>query len=232
MSKIYIFRTVKITPMKKINWNYTLGEILIVIIGISIAFSLNKCAENSQDKKLEKLYLENLKNDIETDKSNLEQNLELLKSKEKTLFNAFKYFNPNFPKRDSLLTDSFMRVVKIVEFSPKSTTHQTLINSGDLKLISNFNLKTTIQEHYRTYDILQQDYDRMVNISKKYIADYFIYNLDMDKYRKGERAFNDERLLKSIIQSMYGAIRLKSASTEKSIQSCKTILERLHNEVN
>jgi len=218
--------------MKKINWNYTLGEILIVIIGISIAFSLNKCAENSQDKKLEKLYLENLKNDVETDKNNLEQNLELLKSKEKTLFSTFKYFNPNVPKRDSLLTDSFMRMVKIIEFSPKSTTHQTLINSVDLKLITNFNLKTTIQEHYRTYDILQQDYDRMVNISKKYIADYFIYNLDMDKHRKGERAFNDERLLKSIIQSMYGAIRLKIASTEKSIQSCKTILERLHNEVN
>jgi len=227
MTKIYIFRKVKIISMKKINWNYTLGEILIVIIGISIAFSLNKCAENSHDKKLEKLYLENLKNDIETDKHNLEENLELLKSKEKTLFNAFKYFNPNFPKRDSLLADSFMRVVKIVEFSPKSTTHQTLINSGDLKLITDFKLKTAIQEHYRSYSILQQDYDRMVNISKKYIADYFIYNLDMDKFRKGQRAFNDERLLKSIIQSMYGAVGLKIESTNNSIQSCDTILEQL-----
>ncbi len=223
---------IKTIPMKKINWTYTLGEILIVIIGISIAFSLNKCAESNQDKKLEKLYLENLRNDIETDKANLEQNLELLTSKKEILFNSFKYFNPNIPKRDSLLPRSFFRVAEIIEFSPKSTTHQTLINSGDLKLITNFNLKTAIQEHYRAYGSLQQDYDRMVNISKKYIADYFIYNMDMDKYMRGEKAFSDERLLKSIMQSMLGAVRLKITSTKKSIQSCDTILEQLNQEIN
>jgi len=205
--------------MKKINWNYTLGEILIVIIGITIAFSLNKCAESNQDKKLEKLYLENLKNDIETDKHNLEQNLEKLKSKKDILLNSFKYFNPTIPKRDSILTISFFQTAQIIEFSPKSTTHQTLINSGDLKLITDFNLKTAIQEHYRSYGRLQQDYDRMVNISKKYIADYFIYNMDMSKYRTGEKAFNDE-------------LGLKITSTENSIRSCDTILAKLNAQLN
>ncbi len=218
--------------MKKINWQYTLGEILIVIIGISIAFSLNKCAQNSQDNKLEKLYLENLKNDIETDKRNLEKNLIALKEKNNTLFSSFKYFNPTIPKRDSLLAMNFFRVAQIIEFSPKSITHQTLMNTGDLKLITNFDLKTTIQEHYRNYSRLQQDYDRMVNISKKYIADYFIYNLDMDKFRSGQKAITDERLLKSIMQSMSGTIRLKIESTEKSLESCKTILTQLTEELN
>ena len=37
--------------MKKIDWQYTFGEILIVIIGISIAFSLNKCSENQQNNE-------------------------------------------------------------------------------------------------------------------------------------------------------------------------------------
>ncbi len=218
--------------MKKINWNYTLGEILIVIIGISIAFSLNKCAESRQDTKLEQLYLENLKNDIETDKRSLEENLKQLSSKQQTLSNTFRYFNPTIPKRDSLLTMNFFRVARIIEFSPKSITHQTLMNSGDLKLISNFGLKTSIQEHYRNYNSLQQDYDRMVNISKKYIADYFIYNLDMDKFRQGKKALNDERLLKSIMQSMLGAVQFKITSTQKGIESCDNILKQLHQELN
>lgn len=218
--------------MKKINWQYTFGEILIVIIGISIAFSLNKCAENKQNEKIEKLYLENLRNDIETDKNNLEQNLERLTAKKEILFNSFKYFNPTIPKRDSVLLVNFFNTAQIVEFSPKNTTHLTLINSGDLKLINDFNLKTTIQEHYRTYGRLQQDYDRMVNISKKYIADFFIHNVDMDKFRRGEKAFTDEKLLKSIIQSMYGAIDLKMTSTQKSIEGCSSILEQLNTEIN
>ena len=137
--------------MKKINWSYTLGEILIVIIGISIAFSLNKCAKSNQDKKLEKLYLENLRNDIETDKSNLEQNLEKLSTKKDILESTFKYFNPTIAKRDSVLAMHFLRTAEVIEFSPKRTTHQTLINSGDLKLITNFDLKTAIQEHYRAF---------------------------------------------------------------------------------
>jgi len=217
--------------MKKINWNYTLGEILIVIIGITIAFSMNKCAENKQNASLEKLYLENLRDDIETDKTNLEQNLVKLTTKKEILENTFKYFNPIVPKRDSVLTMHFFQTAEIIEFSPKTTTHQTLINSGDLKLITNFDLKTTIQGHYRAYGKLQQDYDRMVNISKKYIADYFVYNLDFDKFRRGEKAFTDEKLMKSIMQSMYGAVGIKITSTKLGIESCETSIEKLNAEL-
>ena len=218
--------------MKKINWQYTFGEILIVIIGISIAFSLNKCSENNQNERVEKLYLENLKNDIQTDKQSLKSNLERLKSKRATIVNTFKYFNPLMPKRDSVLMINFFNTAEIIEFSPKTTTHQTLMNSGDLKLISSFELRTAIQEHYRKYGSLKQDYDRMENISKEYIADYFIYNIDMDKYRKGEKAFNNEKLLKSIMQSMYGALNFKISSTESTIVRCDEILEELGKALN
>ena len=217
--------------MKKINWNYNLGEILIVIIGISIAFSLNKCAEDKQNASLEKLYLENLRDDIETDKTNLEQNLQRLTAKNEILKSTFKYFNPNIPKRDSVLVMNLFRTAEIIEFSPKTTTHQTLINSGDLKLITNFDLKKTIQGHYRNYGKLQQDYDRMVNISKKYIADFFIYNMDMAAFRSGQKGYTDERLLKGIIQSMNGAVALKITSTENSIESCEQIIQQLDTEL-
>ena len=53
--------------MEKTTWNYTLREIIIVIIGITIAFSMNKCADNIKDNKLKKEYLINLKNDVKAD---------------------------------------------------------------------------------------------------------------------------------------------------------------------
>ena len=213
--------------MKKINWQYTFGEILIVIIGISIAFSLNKCSETQQNNEIQQRYLENLKDDIETDKKNLEANLARLNEKSKLLSSTFQYFNPKVPKRDSLLMLNFFKSAEVIEFSPKTTTHETLINSGDLKLISNFELKTAIQEHYRAYGELQQDYDRMENISKEYIADYFIHNIDMDKFRTGQKAYSNEPLLKSIVYSMRGAIGLKIQSTKEGIASCDQILTQL-----
>ena len=219
--------------MKKIDWQYTFGEILIVIIGITIAFSLNKCAENSTNEREEKRYLENLKDDIETDKQSLQENLQKLATKKETIFNSFRYFSdPLIPKRDSILISNFFNTAEVIEFSPKTTTHETLINSGDLKLISNFELKTAIQEHYRKYGRLQQDYDRMENISKAYIADYFIYNIDMEKFRQGEKSYTNEKLLKSIMQSMFGALNLKQTSTEKAVKSCDEIINKLHTALN
>lgn len=70
--------------MKKINWQYTFGEILIVIIGISIAFSMNKCAENSKNTTQRDQYLSNIKNDIIADKAILEENVIALEKKIKT----------------------------------------------------------------------------------------------------------------------------------------------------
>ncbi len=49
--------------MKK-QIRYALGEILIVIVGITIAFSLNKCSENKKDEAIRVQYLQNIKNDI------------------------------------------------------------------------------------------------------------------------------------------------------------------------
>ncbi|MGG5485632.1 hypothetical protein [Gaetbulibacter sp. PBL-D1] len=58
--------------MKK-KFTYALGEILIVIVGISIAFTMNKCSENSKSEALKQQYLENIKSDIEIDKKILNQ---------------------------------------------------------------------------------------------------------------------------------------------------------------
>ena len=57
--------------MKK-GLRYAFGEILIVIVGITIAFSMNKCADENKDDTLKQQYLENIRKDIEVDKKNLE----------------------------------------------------------------------------------------------------------------------------------------------------------------
>ena len=38
--------------MKKINWRYAIGELLIVIIGISVAFALNNWSASLKENDL------------------------------------------------------------------------------------------------------------------------------------------------------------------------------------
>jgi len=114
--------------MKK-QFRYALGEILIVIVGISIAFSVNKCADAQKNKAQKKQYLENIKHDVEIHRQILEKNLNSIGNKIKTL-------NEMLPKlnSDSVLNRKLFSVFSLTEFHPKDITYQTMINSGDFKL--------------------------------------------------------------------------------------------------
>ncbi|HMC02280.1 MAG TPA: DUF6090 family protein [Flavobacteriaceae bacterium] len=217
--------------MKKIDWQYTFGEILIVIIGISIAFSLNKCAESSKNKAQQQQYLTNIKNDIESDKINLEDNVKALENKIKTTNEILPKLNTNAPDKMSI-SGKIFSIVSLVNFTPNDNTYQALVNSGDFKLIDDFELKTAIEKHYATYQIMSQSYERLENIQKKYVGDYFIYHIDYDDFSKGQFGFKDEKLLKNIILSMRGAFDIKLKATKNGIASCDSLAAILDKKLN
>ncbi|MCF7559057.1 DUF6090 family protein [Sabulilitoribacter multivorans] len=209
--------------MKKINWQYTIGEILIVIVGISIAFSMNKCAEHSKNESHKKQYLTNLINDVTSDKKALEENVLAIEKKINTTKEILPKLNTNAPDKMSIIGKVFS-IVALNNFTPNDNTYQALINSGDFKLIDDFEMKTAIEKHYATYENMSDSYERLENIQKKYVGDYFIHNIDYDDFSKGQFGFKDEKLLKNIILSMRGAFDLKLKATKTGIKSCDNLL--------
>lgn len=212
--------------MKKINWQYTFGEILIVIIGITIAFSMDKCAENSKDRTQKQQYLVNIKNDVEADKLILEGNAKTIQSKIDMATEVLPKLNNDAPDKMTVVGKIF-NMVTLTNFTPNDNTYQALVNSGDFKLINDFELKTAIEKHYSGYQTILKDYIRLENIQKEYIGDYFIYHTDFDDFSKGIFGFKDEKLLKNIILSMRGAFELQLKATQVGIESCDSLLEKL-----
>ena len=217
--------------MKKINWQYAFGEILIVIIGISIAFSINKCAEHSKDEKLKFQYLHSIKNDLEIDKSTLEANTEELERKIGVLQTVIPLFNSKDPKKRQGMRQIFS-IMQLSDFNPKDITYQSMINSGDFSLIDDFDLKTAIETHYSDYKTILKDYERQEIIHKEYVGDYFIHKMDYDAMRQGELGFKDEELLKNILQSMQGAFIIKQKASQRGIKSCDSLIQLISAKLN
>ena len=209
--------------MKKINWQYTFGEILIVIIGITIAFSMNKCAENSKDESQREQYLSNIKNDVIIDKAILEENIIKLENKISTVDEILPKLNTNAPDKMNSVGKIFS-IVSLIDFTSKDNTYQTLINSGDLKLIDDFDIKTAIEKHYSYYETMEKSYSRMENIQKEYVGNYFINNTNFDDFKKNEFGFKDEKLLKNIIMSIRGSLDIKIKATKLGVESCDSLL--------
>lgn len=208
--------------MKK-GVRYAIGEILIVIVGITIAFSMNKCADEKKDDTLKQQYLENIKNDIEVDKKNLESISQSIGMKIGVLNEVLPLINTDNPEKRSKMNKIYS-IFTSSDFFPKDVTYQTMINSGDFKLIDDFDLKAAIETHYSNYKIMLKDYERLDIIHKEYLGKYMIDNADFDAMRRGQFGYSNEKLFKNILQSVNGALMIKKAATERGIKSCDSIL--------
>lgn len=213
----------------KEKFKYAFGEILIVIIGISIAFSLNKCSEIKKNNSQKTQYLSSLLEDIEIDKEHLENNLIEIDSKINTLNEIIPLINSESPEKMQSHRKLFS-TFNLSDFNPKDITYQTMINSGDFKLIDDFKLKAAIEEHYSNYKSILKDYSRQETIHKEYLGHYLINNADYDAMRKGAFGFQNEALFKNILQSMNGSFGIKKRATQLGIKSCDSLITILKTE--
>ena len=215
---------------KKINWRYAFGEIIIVIIGITIAFALNKYAENARNKSTQRKYLTSLINDLDNEIIQLEANMEKFDEKMGNIRQIFPYFSGKQEGRDTIAPKIF-NMAQIVHFYPNDITYKTLINSGDLELFDDFELKKSLENHYSDQIFLQNDYDRQKNIHENYFGAFMIYNMDYDKMRQGDYSFIDDKTLQNIIQSLYGTYMIAITSSKSGIERCREMKGILEGEL-
>lgn len=197
-----------------------------MIIGISIAFALNSWAANARDKEARKQYIESLISDLNNEQAHLEENVSLFQQKIGSIQSIFPYLAGKVDGRDTIAQKIF-DLAKIVYLQPNDVTYKTLINSGDLGLIPDFQLRKQLENHYSDQELIRLDYKRQDNIHERYFGDFMVYKMDFNKVRIGDYSFIDEPLLKNIIQSLYGTYRIAIESSRKGIERCeelKTVL--------
>lgn len=215
---------------RKINWRYAFGEIIIVIIGITIAFSLNKWSEAVKTKKDKQKYLNSLLADIDNEKTHLEANIEAFQQKLAAINQILPYLYGRPDGRDSI-TQKIFSLPTLIEFYPNDVTYSTLINSGDLRLFEDFQFRKALEQHYSEQSKIEIDYSRQTSINENYFGHFMIYNLDYQKIRQGDYSFMDDKLLRNIIQSLMGTYMLAIQSSEAGIQRCDSFKEILQREL-
>nr|WP_298997907.1 DUF6090 family protein [uncultured Allomuricauda sp.] len=209
--------------MERKNFGYVLREILIVIIGITIAFSMNKCSDSIKNKSVRKEYMINLIGDISTDRDVLKSNLTGIDKKIEICNEMIAILNSE--SGDNLeLFNMVFDVLDYEIFNPESITYNTLINSGDLKLINDFKLKKAIQGHYTNYEYVDDIYQKHLALIRDYLGNYMINNADYDEVTKGKLPFLDKTKLKNIIRALTTTLLEKKEAAQKGIDSCDSVL--------
>jgi len=135
-------------------FKYAIGEIVLVVIGILIALSINNWNENRKQEQLGSKLLEELKLNLKDDLKHLNRNLYLHKRSANSAAILLNAFRDNIPENDSLYIH-FGRVPLVPQFLPTGTAYHNLKDVG-IRIINNETLRNSISKHYELDYVFQQ----------------------------------------------------------------------------
>ena len=149
---------------------YAIGEIVLVVIGILIALSINNWNENRKDRKAENLALITLKLEFDENQKRLDLLIERRKSQEKQ---CRDYLN--------IITDATIPTIQKIDAEPPSenaamwggtnTVLNSLVSTGGIDRILNDSLKFLLTNWPTLVDRFKQAEQRFF-ISVKSFEDY------------------------------------------------------------
>lgn len=135
---------------------YATGEIILVVVGILIAFQLNNWSQRRNNEKLELKYYEMIREQLLEDKEAILGEV----SYNDNHLNHFQLAKDLILAADDKEVDNLGKIVlemsNYSDFRRKSNVYQTLVNSGEIKLITNRQLVQTLQELEETYSYINR----------------------------------------------------------------------------
>ncbi|NRB61328.1 MAG: hypothetical protein HRU50_15505 [Winogradskyella sp.] len=153
-----IFRKIRqnmIKDKKVINYLlYAIGEIILVVIGILIALSINNSNELKKTRDAEKVYLKEIKSDLIQDTLLLSQVIQdhkwriaQLMSQDSTIEFINEEIIGKLPKVEGVSELEYIFFTDR-KFRPKIGTYNSMISEGKSNIISNRELFNTMQNIY------------------------------------------------------------------------------------
>ena len=136
-------------PMKYLR--YAIGEIVLVVIGILIALSINNWNSKRIEKREEITSYKNIKRQINDDKNVISGIIDY----NNLYYKQYKYANQIIEQNDQSKIDTLgkiaLKLYKYSDYNRSSNIYQNLINSGELKLLKNRDIIEQIQQLEETY---------------------------------------------------------------------------------
>ena len=146
---------------------YAVGEILLVMIGISLAFQVDNWNEDRVKKKSEIRYYENIRDQIADDKNLIEAQLQ-----DNNFYrDQFKYAEKIVETNDKTKMDTLGIIIRNLtnysDLDRQGNIYETLVNSGEIKIIRNHTIVNGIRDLEEKYMYMNRmeniHYDAMMN---------------------------------------------------------------------
>lgn len=211
---------------KKNKWKAYIADLLVVIVGITIAFALENFSNNKKQDRLEVNYLNSLKSDLEKDKEDLRLIMDSANVILQHIGEVFQYNYSGRPLTDYKrhhITSSYLATY----FYPQNGTYVSLINSGDINVIQDFELKTALSNLYNIqYQELQRRDNVIRNLVDNMIQPYMIDNIRFSFDRDGIEDATPLKTNKAInmLGSFFNLLSARQQAYQEMMVKCDSLI--------
>ncbi len=194
---------------------YAIGEIILVVIGILIALSINNWQQERQNIKLEQRYLEDLVNYLKQDSVILQEFYSEAKLTAIAKDSIYKVLNDHYYQMDSLPGYFRRQWVGYRTFSPSTSTIEELKSSSHLAVIRNDMVRKQIVNIYYKYDLFLQDEELFLRANRE------LYSIAKNELRNIDDPTSDE--IKLLLQDRRMSNRIRKNFVKGRLQSIAKI---------
>jgi len=140
----------KFRLFRNVHWSDKLVDVLVVVLGITIAFWLNNWRENQKNRASEHQYLSALETDLGKDTVEL---LKIIESMDTVFFGIDRMYTlaDKLEYADSVTHYLFLLDEDKIRFFPEDYTYKSLQQSGNIRLIQNDSLLLVLSHLYDKY---------------------------------------------------------------------------------
>ena len=152
---------------------YALGEIILVVIGILIALAINNKNQNRINEKNEQIYLAGLREEFETSKFKLTELIAVNQANYRGAQEILKHISANEAPAEIVFSKLLYNTFSAdVAFNPNNSLLIEMVNSGNLKNLSNPTLRKQLTNWTATMEDISRQEEELA-IQREKVLDMF-----------------------------------------------------------
>jgi len=218
----------KIKRKLKIDWKSKFIDLLIVIVGITIAFQLNNLNESNKSETKEKDYLKSFHEENRDNELSLSLALEFA-LKTKTDIDSLKQILLSKNYEDDRIKNLSASMMALSDFSPSLITMENITASGDFELISNFEQRENLIDTYNSYQATAQFEDILSDYVNQYITPFFFENIRFSDFTPLKENFIKKSEFENIVIGYDALLTQKLKGYEVNLEKLRNLNQLLTN---
>jgi len=162
---------------RKIDWLNHALEFIVVLIGILIAFQLNKCADDRTTNKLIRNHLSYIEVECQENEKKLSESIAQIK--QQISFCESLLSEISAAKNPVKIRDFSMKLLDLRNADLSSNAFEVLTQSGDIRFLKDYNMKRSIISMYDSFDSVEKINESIQKLYDNHFYPYLKSNFDL-----------------------------------------------------